>query len=114
MRQTRKSSLFSCLPAFQIQKINLEGRKAGTDQEAGRKSIDRKKTVGRKIAGRIIGGRASTDFADYTDFQRVNEENRKAGTECSFFFCPVFFCPRRRNRSAVRRHSFAAPLFLPS
>jgi hypothetical protein len=30
------------------------------------------------MVGRKIGGRASTDF---TDFQRVNEESGKAGTD---------------------------------
>jgi hypothetical protein len=45
-----------------------------------RKAGTRRKIFG--WAGRKIGGRASTDYADFTDFQRVNEENRKAGTEC--------------------------------
>jgi hypothetical protein len=37
---------------------------------------------GRKMRGRKIGGRASTDYTDFTDFQRVHEESWKAGTDC--------------------------------
>jgi hypothetical protein len=65
----------SCFPNSENQFGRPESRNR---PRGGQEKFRQKKdpTVGRKMAGRKIGGRASTDFADYTNFQRVNSVRR--------------------------------------